>query len=119
MAHDLRLGGLGQARGLGAAQPLRDEQQRVDLGDVERGRDERAPPRRALLEDRRRALALLRRRAAVEGAHAATSDAASARSAATAFASTVAKRSMSARVRCSVIATSSPSGYSSYERPSA
>ena len=106
---DLRLGDLGQARRLRAAEALG---QRVGvLRHVELGRHERAPALARLLEDRRRAVALLRR---LGEAHAVTSSGRRARRApATARPSTSARRSMSARVRCSVIATSRPSSNSS------
>ena len=58
VAHDLRLGDLRQLRRLGAAQVVRE--QAVLVGDVELGRDERAPARLRLLEDRHRVVALHR-----------------------------------------------------------
>ena len=134
VAHQLGLGDLGQARGRVTAQRRRQQLGGLDLGHVERGRDERAAARGALLEDRRRAVALHRRRAirrhrnlmvqrmrldpriavelvVVEGGHAEAPTAA--RSAATAVPSTSASRSMSAFERCSVKATNNPSGNSS------
>ena len=100
---DLRLGDLRQARRLGAAEAL-GERVRV-LRHVQRRRHERAPAVLGLLEDRPRAVALLR---GLGDAHACTAW----RSAATAAPSTSARRSMSSRVRCSVMAISRPSSYS-------
>ena len=57
----LGLGDLGQARDGVTAQGRRQQLGGLDLGNVERGRDERPAPRGALLEDRRRAVALHRR----------------------------------------------------------
>ncbi len=94
VADDLGLGDLRELGRLRAAEALR---QRVVLGrDVELGRDERPPAGDRLLEDGRRRHAWI-----------------ASRSAATAAPSTSARRSMSARVRCSVIATSRPSSCSS------
>ena len=130
VAHDLRLGDLGQPRRLRPAQALGQEV--VALGHVQRGRDERAPPGPGLLEDRARPVALLRGLGQVDVApvgrlgalharigvepvlvHGHAFTAASCRSAATAAPSVRTSRSMSARSRCSVSATRSASPYSS------
>ena len=58
VAHDLRLGDLGQLRRLGAAEVVRE--QVVLVRDVELGRHERAPALLGLLEDRDRVVALHR-----------------------------------------------------------
>src|SRR5688572_28426202 len=122
VAHDLGLGDLGELGGPLAA--LRGRDQLVDraLGDARLG-DHRGPTAFArALEDRHRAVALHRRLAVEAGgarapAHRATS-ATLPRAFATAAPRLSARRSMSSRVRRSVIATRSPSACSGYSRAS-
>jgi hypothetical protein len=96
VADDLGLGDLGQLRRLGTAEAVR--QQVLPVGDVELGRGERAPPGLRLLVDRAGAVALL---GGLGEGHACTASR-------TADWSVAARRSMSALLRCSVMATSSP-----------
>ena len=133
VAHQLRLADLRESRRLRAPQARRQQLVERTLGHVERGRDERATARLRALVDRQRVVGGRDRGAsgarrgggrdgarrgigaiARPGAHAPTPlpTGVAPRSVASASASASAKRSICARVRCSVIATSRPSAYS-------
>src|SRR5262245_51593754 len=140
MADDLGLRDLGQLRRPVAEELLRDQLVQRLLGDVRRGQGRCAPPLERPLEDRGGGLALHRRVAVGAGGrslkltHEATprpptgissaSRLGMSGSGAFALASliassrTSANRSISARLRRSVSAISSPSSYSGYSRPS-
>ncbi len=110
MAHDLGLGDLGKTSSLalGAAQAGRDEIVERMLGHVECRRHEGATAGLGALVDRQ----LIVRGSSEGHQRAPTWWVSRLRSAATAPSSRAARRSMSARLRRSVIATSSPFSYS-------
>ena len=119
MADDLGLGDLGQPRRLGAAEPGGQQLVGVLLGDVELGRDERAPAGRPLSKIVARAARLQDAGAAALTGSAAGGSSRAAITPRTAGAlgappraEHLGRRSMSARERCSVIATSRPSASS-------